>query len=113
MGDNMECDNKALKELVSNKLMDDEQAQLLSEFFKLYSDQTRIRIIELLSCDEVCVHDIASVLDMSQSSISHQLKTLRQHRIVKTRKEGKHIFYSLNDDHIMQIFKNGLDHINE
>lgn len=108
----MKCCNNEEKEF-RKLIMDNETANLLSEFFKIYGDATRIKIIQLISNTELCVAEIAKVLEMSQSSISHQLKILRIYRLVKTRKEGKHVFYSLNDEHIMQIFKNGLEHISE
>lgn len=101
-----------IAELKANALNDDD-AYRLSEFFKVYSDETRVKIINLLDQREICVHEIAAILDMSQSAISHQLKILRQYQLVKPRKEGKHVFYSLSDNHVIQIFENGLEHINE
>ncbi|MEG0283879.1 MAG: metalloregulator ArsR/SmtB family transcription factor [Erysipelotrichales bacterium] len=101
-----------IKENKANTLCDD-HAYHLAEFFKVYSDETRLKIIHLLSLKELCVHEIAGILDMSQSAISHQLKVLRNQKLVKPRKSGKHVFYSLSDDHVVTIFKNGLDHIVE
>ncbi len=92
-------------------LIDDATAGRLAETFKALSDPTRVRIISALSNAELCVHDIASTLDMSQSAISHQLRTLRELRLVKFRRQGRHIYYSLDDEHIQDLFQQGLDHI--
>lgn len=105
--------NEELIKELSKKAINQDDAYDLSEFFKVYGDITRIRIIQLLSIQEVCVHEIAASLDMSQSAISHQLKMLRQFKLVKPRKVGKHVYYSLADDHVIEIFNNGLEHINE
>lgn len=81
--------------------------------FKIFSDETRLRIIQLLIQDEHCVQDIYEQLHMSQSSISHQLRLLREKNLVKTRRDGKHIIYSLKDEHIKKIFEMGLMHATE
>ena len=81
--------------------------------FKIFSDETRLRIIALLIEDEFCVQDISETLHMSQSSISHQLKLLRDMNVVEARREGKHMFYALKDAHIKTIFQMGYDHANE
>ena len=91
----------------------DEEVQDLSDFFKVFGDPTRLRILFLLKDGEFCVHDISSVLGMNQTAISHQLKYLRQARLVKYRKDGKQVFYALNDLHIEEILAIGLDHCNE
>lgn len=83
----------------------------MSDLFKALGDATRIRIIHALQQSELCVHDIAEVLDMGQSAVSHQLRYLRNLRIVKRRKVGKTVFYSLDDDHIEQIFVQTLQHL--
>jgi ArsR family transcriptional regulator, lead/cadmium/zinc/bismuth-responsive transcriptional repressor len=85
----------------------------LSEFFRVFGDMTRLRILYLLSRDDLCVHDIADRLEMNQSAISHQLRVLKQARLVKYRRDGRSICYSLDDDHVKQIFTHGLEHINE
>ncbi len=85
----------------------------LAEFFKVFGDSTRIKIICALSSGEMCVGNIAKLLIMSQSSISHQLRILKANRLVKVRKEGKHAFYTLDDMHVMEIYKMGLEHLNE
>lgn len=81
--------------------------------FKIFSDFTRLRIIELLSTGEYCVQDISTALDTSQSAISHQLKLLRDLNVVKTRKDGKQVFYALKDQHVKEIFKMGYSHATE
>ncbi len=91
----------------------DEKLAKLSEFFKAFSDPGRLRIILALSQNELCVCDIASVAQMSQSAVSHQLRYLKNINIVACRREGKSIFYSLNDSHILHIFGEGLVHISE
>jgi len=85
----------------------------LSEFFRVFGDVTRIKILYLLSRSELYVHDIASLLEMNQSAISHQLRILKQARLVKYQRSGRSICYSLDDDHVKQIFNQGFEHINE
>ncbi len=92
-------------------LIDDATAERLAETFKALSDPTRVRIVSILSHTELCVHDIAATLGMTHSAISHQLRTLRELRLVKFRREGRHIYYSLDDEHIQDLFRQGLDHI--
>ena len=83
----------------------------LSVFFKLFGDPTRLKIIFSLMNKELCVNDISKELKMSQSSISHQLKILRENKIVKNRKTGKQVFYSLDDEHVSSIITQGVDHL--
>lgn len=85
----------------------------LAELFKVFGDSTRIRILFVLFEAEVCVCDLAQALGMTQSAISHQLKILKQSRLVKSRREGKSIFYSLADDHVRTIIAMGQEHIEE
>ena len=85
----------------------------LAETFKLLGDGTRIKILSVLSRREMCVCDIAETLSMGQSAISHQLKILKQSRLVKSRREGKSIFYSLADEHVETIISKGREHIEE
>jgi DNA-binding transcriptional ArsR family regulator len=85
----------------------------LAELFKIFGDSTRIKILWALFENEMCVCDIAYLLNMSQSAISHQLRVLKQTRLVKNRKDGKVVYYSLQDEHIKRIFDQGLVHINE
>ena len=84
-----------------------------TELFKVFGDSTRIRILFVLSSAEVCVCDLARVLNMTQSAISHQLRILKQNKLVKSRREGKSIFYSLADGHVSTIIAQGRDHIEE
>ena len=96
------------------KVMPDEQQLLdLSEFFKVFGDSTRIKILYVLSQSEMCVCDIATLLQMGQSAISHQLRVLKQMRLVSFRREGKTVFNSLADSHIQTILDQGMEHINE
>ncbi len=103
--------NKDAVDRVKRDILPEETIISLSEVFKALSDPTRLKIIYLLSKHNLCVYDIADILDMSQSAISHQLRVLRGLRLVKFRKEGKHAIYSLDDDHVLQLFKQGLEHI--
>ena len=91
----------------------DELIYDLAEFFKVFADSTRMKIIYALMEKELCVCDIAKIVGTTQSAISHQLRVLKQARLVKFRKEGKTVFYSLDDDHITKIFDYGLHHIEE
>ena len=85
----------------------------LAELFKIFGDATRIRILLVLFQSEVCVYDLAKLLNMTQSAISHQLRMLKQLRLVKFRREGKTVFYSLSDGHIQTILAQGMEHISE
>lgn len=85
----------------------------LSEFFKVFSDSTRIKILSSLLVSEMCVCDLAAVLNTSQSAISHQLRLLKAFRLVKSRKVGKVVYYSLSDDHVKSIIELGLTHLSE
>lgn len=92
-------------------MLDDEDITRLSDVFKTLGDPTRLRIIFILSKCDLCVCDIAEVLNMTQSAISHQLRILRNLRLVKFKKEGKSVIYSLDDEHILLLFNQGLEHI--
>ncbi|MBC5660053.1 winged helix-turn-helix transcriptional regulator [Anaerosacchariphilus sp. NSJ-68] len=97
-----------------NELMPaEDEVYFLSEFFKVFADSTRIKILFVLRDGEQCVNDIAAALEMSQSSISHQLRVLKQNRLVKFRRDGKTIYYSLADAHVVNILSQGLEHIEE
>ena len=100
-------------EMVKQKMPQEEKLYDLAELFKVFGDTTRVKIISALFEAEMCVCDIAELLSMTQSAISHQLRVLRQARLVKHRKEGKVVFYSLDDEHIKSIFNQGLEHILE
>lgn len=109
------CDCHAIHgdiiEKVKKVMPKDEKLYDLAELFKVFGDTTRIKILHALFESEMCVCDIAVLLDMKQSAISHQLRVLRQARVVKFRKEGKVVYYSLDDDHIKNIFEQGFIHI--
>lgn len=100
---------KRVKETIPNE----EDLYELADLFKVFGDSTRIKIVCALFQSEMCVCDIAALLGMNQSAISHQLRVLKQARLVKFRKEGKVVYYSLDDDHVKGIFDQGLAHINE
>ncbi|MPM49907.1 Transcriptional repressor SmtB [bioreactor metagenome] len=85
----------------------------LADFFKVFGDSTRTRIICALDQSELCVCDLAVLLDMTKSAISHQLASLRQANLVKSRRAGKVVYYSLADEHVQQIFEKGLEHLRE
>ena len=85
----------------------------LSNLYKMFADNTRVRILWALTCEEMCVCDLAALLGMTKSAISHQLKSLRLTNLVKYRKQGKVVYYSLADDHIKDIFEKGFEHIHE
>ena len=88
-----------------------EQLYELSELFKSLGDQTRVKILFALSRNEMCVCDIAALLEMTQSAISHQLRVLRNVRLVRYHKVGKVVYYALDDNHVNEIFKQGMDHV--
>lgn len=92
-------------------LVDDATATHLAETFKALSDSTRVRIVSLLAKAELCVCDLAAALGMSQSAVSHQLRTLRDLRLVRWRREGRQVFYTLDDEHVADLFRRGLDHV--
>jgi ArsR family transcriptional regulator, lead/cadmium/zinc/bismuth-responsive transcriptional repressor len=98
---------------VSASIPDDEKLYELSELFKVLGDETRIKIICALFKSEMCVCDISALFNMSQSAISHQLRTLKQARLVKFRREGKVVYYSLDDEHVKLLFDYGLVHVKE
>jgi DNA-binding transcriptional ArsR family regulator len=96
---------------VREKMLDEHSAGQLADWFKAFSDPTRVKLIGALLQKELCVHDLSVLLEMGQSAVSHQLRYLRNMRIVKRRKAGKTVFYSLDDSHIEQIFVQTLQHI--
>ncbi len=102
-----------LVKLVEDTMPDETELYDLAELFKVFGDSTRIRILFVLLQAEVCVCDLAEVLNMNQSAISHQLRILKQNKLVKARREGKSIFYSLADDHVRTIIAMGQEHIEE
>ena len=98
---------------VADQLPDEELLYDLAELFKVFGDSTRVRILYVLFEAEMCVCDLAAALNMTQSAISHQLRILKQNKLVKSRREGKSIFYSLADDHVVTIINQGMEHVTE
>lgn len=103
---------KALDE-ARRRLPDEIALSDLAEFFRIFGDSTRIRILYSLYESEMCVCDLAQLLGASQSAVSHQLATLRANKLVKYRRDGKTVYYSLDDDHIFSILAQGMEHIQE
>ena len=99
--------------LAKKNMLSEENIFEVSNLYKVFGDETRLKILNSLLYSELCVCDISSILEMSHSSISHQLKILRDMKLVKTKKIGKSVFYSLMDDHIFEIIKIGVEHVNE
>ena len=93
------------------RLVDDTTVASLADTFRALSDPTRLRLVSLLAGDELCVCDLAAALGMSQSAISHQLRTLRDMRLVRWRREGRQIFSALDDDHVVDLLQRGLEHV--
>jgi len=98
---------------VNEKMPEEEILYDLAELYKVFGDSTRIKILYVLFESEMCVCDIAQLLNMSQSAISHQLRVLKQSKLVKFRREGKTVFYSLSDDHVRTILDQGMEHVAE
>ena len=107
------CVHEHTVEQVLALMPDDEKLYDLAELFKVFADSTRIKILYALFEAELCVCDIAQLLGLTQSAVSHQLRVLKAGRLVKPRKEGKTVFYSLADDHVRTLIAQGMDHINE
>ena len=111
------CEGREVHEdllrLVKETLPEEEKLLDLAELFKVFGDSSRIRILFVLFEAEVCVCDLAEALRMTQSAVSHQLGILKRSKLVKSRREGKSVFYSLSDDHVRAIISQGMDHISE
>ena len=107
------CVHEKIVERVLKAMPKDQELQDLADFFKVFGDATRIKILYVLSQSEMCVCDLASLLQMGQSAISPQLRMLKQMRLVKFQREGKTVLYSLADDHIETILAQGMEHIHE
>ena len=112
-----QCEENAIHsdivKAVRGKLPKEETLYDLAELFKVFGDSTRIKILCSLFESEMCVCDISTTLNMSQSAVSHQLRVLKNAKLVKFRRVGKVVYYSLDDDHVKHIFNEGLNHINE
>ena len=107
------CTHPEILDRVKPDMPDEERLYDLAELFKVFGDTTRIRILYVLFEAEMCVCDIAELLSMTQSAISHQLRILKQARLVRSRREGKTVFYSLDDDHVRTVIGQGMEHIEE
>lgn len=105
--------HEELVKIVNETMPEETELYDLAELFKVFGDSTRIRILFVLSSAEVCVCDLAKVLNMTQSAISHQLRILKQNKLVKSRREGKSVFYSLADGHVSTIIAQGREHVVE
>lgn len=118
MEENIICEvesvNQEIVKKVKEKLLKDEEIFDLAELFKVFGDSTRMKIINaLIIMKELCVCDIAEITGSTSSAISHQLRVLKQAKLVKYRKDGKSVYYSLDDDHVKEIFEKGCEHIEE
>ena len=107
------CVHEDVVAQVKNHLPETEQLLRLAELFKNFGDGTRVRILYVLLQAEVCVCDLATLLGMTQSAVSHQLRILKQARLIKARRDGKTVFYSLADDHVASLLKQGMEHVCE
>jgi ArsR family transcriptional regulator len=111
------CDVKHLgpnaTEARRGRLMPPQTAAALAETFRILGDPTRVRIIEVLSAGELCVCDLASLVEISESAVSHQLRLLRNMRLVRARRSGRQVYYTLDDQHILSLFQQGLRHVTE
>ncbi len=105
--------HEELLKIVRETLPAEEELYDLAELFKVFGDSTRIRILFVLFEAEVCVCDLAAALNMTVSAVSHQLKILKQNKLIKSRREGRSVFYSLADDHVRTIVSQGMEHIEE
>ena len=108
-----ELEISQVAELMKRKSITAEELQDLADFFKVFGDSTRIRVLWALGHAEMCVCDIAVLLNMTKSAISHQLRVLRESNLVKTRRDGKVVYYSLADHHVKEIFEKAVEHLEE
>ncbi|MFV0422404.1 ArsR/SmtB family transcription factor [Oleidesulfovibrio sp.] len=107
------CEHTEAIDRVRAAMSPEDDLGALAELFKVLGDKTRARILEALAVSELCVCDLAAILCLSQSAVSHQLRLLRASKLVRYRKEGKNVFYALDDDHVRQLFRQALDHVQE
>ena len=107
------CPHEDIIARVRAELPDEDTLYDLTELFRIFGDSTRVRILYLLFASEMCVCDMAALLGLTQSAVSHQLRALKNVRLVKARREGKTVFYSLADDHVKTIINQGLEHVRE
>lgn len=104
-------DREEAVNLVKTNMLENNKITLLSKLFKVFGDPTRIKILWALNVYELCVFDICEVLGMTKSAVSHQLSTLKEAKLVKSRREGKEVYYSLDDEHVKEIFETGIVHV--
>ncbi len=109
----MQAAQEDIVEKILDRQPDDEILYDLAELFKVFGDSTRIKILYSMFENELCVNDIARLLNLSQSSVSHQLRILKTSKLVKFRREGKSIYYSLDDEHVRSILSMGMEHVEE
>ena len=107
------CIHQDVVNFVTEEMPEEERLYDLAELFKIFGDSTRIKILYVLFESDMCVCDIAAALNMGQSAISHQLRVLKQAQLVKFRRDGKQVIYSLADDHVRTIINNGMEHLME
>lgn len=119
----MENEKPVVQDVCATPDVDEERLQMyrdrvlrvagLSELFRVLADETRTKIVYLLSTEELCVHNLAQILDLTLPTISHHLRLLKLMRLVKMRREGKHVFYSLSDDHVLRLIQMAQEHYQE
>lgn len=114
----LNCDSPELHRPETAKTLQDrvlalDKAESMAEFFSLLADANRLRILSILAIEERCVGDLATMLGMNDSAVSHQLKTLRAMRLVKHRKQGRHVFYRLQDHHVLDLYQTVAEHLDE
>ena len=107
------CLDETGVETVRRQMPDEDDLYDLAELYKVFGDSTRIKILYVLFSAELCVYDIARLLGMTQSAVSHQLRILKNNKLVKFRREGKTVFYALDDDHVRSILKLGMEHLGD
>ena len=106
-----EIQNLEAYTLAKNQMPEDEEIQKIAEFYKIMGDPTRLKLLKALDQSELCVSDLALIVAMSRSAVSHQLKALKSAKLVKSRKEGKTVYYSLDDDHVHALIQLAFEHI--
>jgi ArsR family transcriptional regulator len=99
--------------IAKRALLGEPSATSLAETFKVLGDVTRVRILDAISRSELCVNDLAGIVGLSESAVSHQLRLLRGMRLVRPRRQGRQVFYTLDDQHIVRLFEQGLEHVEE
>jgi ArsR family transcriptional regulator len=107
------CDHPGVVETVRHSMPDEQRQQELAQLFKVLGDHTRVRMLNALYRSELCVCDLTSILGMNQSAVSHQLRVLRDAKIVRSRKQGKNVLYALDDSHIAELIRIGFEHVQE